>query len=146
MTTDITTANNTALNAASSINKFNTIASFDVSTTEGMAKAFNAGMGADHKVEYCIGEQIQLVGFFIEVVDTVNDTTGEPEQMPHVVLFADDGQTYEAFSVGMYSSTERLARMIAANDLVLDENNPITIEFKARKAKLGHMYCFAIVA
>lgn len=146
MTTEITTASNTALNAASSINKFNTIASFDVSTTEGMAKAFNAGMGADHKVEDCIGEQIQLVGFFIEVVDTVNDTTGEPEQMPHVVLFADDGQTYEAFSVGMYSSTERLARMIAANDLVLDETNPITIEFKARKAKLGRMYCFAIVA
>ena len=146
MTTEITTANNTALNATSSINKFNTIASFDVSTTEGMAKAFNAGMGADHKIEDCIGEQIQLVGFFIEVVDTVNDTTGEPEQMPHVVLFADDGQTYEAFSVGMYSSTERLARMIAANDLVLDENNPITIEFKARKAKLGRMYCFAIVA
>ena len=146
MTTEITTANNTALNAASSINKFNTIASFDVSTTEGMAKAFNAGMGADHKVEDCIGEQIQLVGFFIEVVDTVNDTTGEPEQMPHVVLFADDGQTYEAFSVGMYSSTERLARMIAANDLVLDESNPISIEFKARKAKLGRMYCFAIVA
>lgn len=143
---EIIAANNTALNAATSINKFNTIASFDVTTTEGMAKAFNAGMGADHKVEDCIGEQIQLVGFFIEVVDTVNDTTGEPEQMPHVVLFADDGQTYEAFSVGMYSSTERLARMIAANDLVLDENNPITIEFKARKAKLGRMYCFAIVA
>ena len=143
---EIIAANNTALNAATSINKFNTIASFDVSTTEGMAKAFNAGMGADHKVEDCIGEQIQLVGFFIEVVDTVNDTTGEPEQMPHVVLFADDGQTYEAFSVGMYSSTERLARMIAANDLVLDEDNPITIEFKARKAKLGRMYCFAIVA
>lgn len=143
---EIIAANNTALNAATSINKFNTIASFDVTTTEGMAKAFNAGMGADHKVEDCIGEQIQLVGFFIEVVDTVNDTTGEPEQMPHVVLFADDGQTYEAFSVGMYSSTERLARMIAANNLVLDENNPITIEFKARKAKLGRMYCFAIVA
>ena len=143
---EIIAANNTALNAATSINKFNTIASFDVTTTEGMAKAFNAGMGADHKVEDCIGEQIQLVGFFIEVVDTVNDTTGEPEQMPHVVLFADDGQTYEAFSVGMYSSTERLARMIAANDLVLDEDNPITIEFKARKAKLGRMYCFAIVA
>lgn len=143
---EIIAANNTALNAATSINKFNTIASFDVTTTEGMAKAFNAGMGADHKIEDCIGEQIQLVGFFIEVVDTVNDTTGEPEQMPHVVLFADDGQTYEAFSVGMYSSTERLARMIAANDLVLDENNPITIEFKARKAKLGRMYCFAIVA
>lgn len=143
---EIIAANNTALNAATSINKFNTIASFDVTTTEGMAKAFNAGMGADHKVEDCIGEQIQLVGFFIEVVDTVNDTTGEPEQMPHVVLFADDGQTYEAFSVGMYSSTERLARMIAANDLVLDESNPITIEFKARKAKLGRMYCFAIVA
>ena len=143
---EIIAANNTALNAATSINKFNTIASFDVTTTEGMAKAFNAGMGADHKVEDCIGEQIQLVGFFIEVVDTENDTTGEPEQMPHVVLFADDGQTYEAFSVGMYSSTERLARMIAANDLVLDEDNPITIEFKARKAKLGRMYCFAIVA
>ena len=143
---EIIAANNTALNAATSINKFNTIASFDVTTTEGMAKAFNAGMGADHKVEDCIGEQIQLVGFFIEVVDTVNDTTGEPEQMPHVVLFADDGQTYEAFSVGMYSSTERLARMIAANDLVLDENNPITIEFKARQAKVGRTYCFAIGA
>ena len=142
---EIIAANNTALNAATSINKFNTIASFDVTTTEGMAKAFNAGMGADHKVEDCIGEQIQLVGFFIEVVDTVNDVTDEPEQMPHIVLFADDGQTYEAFSVGMYSSTERLARMIAANDLVLDENNPVTIEFKARKAKLGRMYCFAIV-
>lgn len=143
---DITIANNTAINAASAVNKFNTIASFDVSTTEGMAKAFNAGMGADHKVEDCIGEQVELVGFFIEVVDTVNDTTGEPEQMPHVVLFGADGQTYEAFSVGMYSSTERLARMIAANDLILDENHPIMIEFKARKAKLGRMYCFAIVA
>lgn len=143
---DITIANNTALNAVATVNKFNTIASFDTTTTEGMAKAFNAGMGADHKVEDSIGEQIELVGFFIEVVDTVNDTTGEPEQMPHVVLFAADGQTYEAFSVGVYSSTERLARMIAANDLVLDEEHPITIEFKARKAKLGRMFCFAIVA
>lgn len=143
---ELMTTNNTALNAVNSVHKFNTIASFDTTTTEGMAKAFNAGMGADHKVEDSIGEQIELVGFFIEVVDTVNDTTGEPEQMPHVVLFAADGQTYEAFSVGMYSSTERLARMIAANDLVLDEDHPITIEFKSRKAKLGRMYCFAIVA
>lgn len=146
MTTELTKTNNVALNAAESMNRFNTIASFDTTTTEGMAKAFNAGMGADHKVEDCIGEHINLVGFFIEVVDTVNDTTGEPEQMPHVVLFADNGDTYEAFSVGMYSSTERLARMISSNSLELDEEHPIEIEFKARKAKLGRMYCFAIVA
>ena len=121
------------------------VSSIDLSTREGFAKAYNAGIAGDHKIEDCIGEQINLVDFYIEMVDTIDDKTGEPSQMPHVVLFADDGQTYEAFSVGMFSSVRRLAQLMVSNGIMLDAEHPLTIEFATRKARLGTMYYFKIV-
>lgn len=118
----------------------------DLSTREGIAKAFNAGIAGDHKVEDCIGQQVAIVDFYVEAVDTVDEKTGEPTQMPHVVLFADNGETYEAFSVGMYSSVRRLAQMMDSNGLVIDYEHPLTIEFAERKARMGKMYYFKIVA
>lgn len=122
----------------------NAATSLDMSTDEGFAKAFNATMAGDHKVEDCIGDTITLVDFYVEACDTVNEQTGEVEKMPHVVLIAEDGQTYEAFSVGMYTATSRLMTALEASGRDL-HTAPIQIEFCERKAKRGKMFYFKIV-
>lgn len=136
MSEELATRSNMPINAATTL---------DMTTIEGLAKGFNATMAGDHKVEECIGEQIRLVDFYVEAVDTVNEQTGELEKMPHVVLFSDDGETYEAFSVGMYTATSRLATALESSGFDLHAN-PVTIEFCERKAKRGKMFYFKIVA
>ena len=121
------------------------IATFDVTTEEGFAKAFNAGIAGDEKVEDHIGEQVVITGIVVERVETENEQTGELEYMPHVVFFTEDGTSYEGFSNGLYSSASRLLNALHNAGRVLDEEHPIRIEFAERKARLGRMHYFKIV-
>lgn len=118
------------------------ITTFDTTTDEGEAKAFNASMGGDEKVDDHIGETIDLVDYLVEPVETVDENTGEVTMMPHVVLFATDGTSYEGFSKGLYTSVQRLAAMRDNSGRVINADNPVKIEFAQRRARLGRMNYF----
>lgn len=140
MTEAITPAENTAMTAPVKGADIQAAASFDIMTDEGMKLAYNAGLAADKKVDDCIGQTVQMVGYYIEPVDTVDEKTGEYAVMPHVVLFAADGSTYEGFSQGLYSSVKRLAALCAAAHKEIDAEHPLAVTFETRKAKLGRMF------
>lgn len=114
-------------------------ASFDIATAEGKAKAYNAGIAADYKVDDCIGDAIEIVDFYMEPIEFVNEETGEIEYRPHVILFATDGRTFEGQSKGLVSSVQRLSQV------GYFDGTPFTVEFCERKAKLGKMFVLKVV-
>lgn len=126
-TTELVSAQSTTVNI---------MASFDLTTDEGRAKAYNAGIAADEKIEDHIGETIGMVDFYIEPINAVNDATGEMETRAHSVIFASDGRTYESQSKGILSSLSRLDSLYN----FAERTEPLPITFAERKAKLGRMY------
>lgn len=114
-------------------------ASFDIETPEGKAKAYNAGIAADYKVDDCIGDTVEIDDFYMEPIEFINEETGEIEYRPHVILFATDGRTFEGQSKGLVSSVQRLGQVGYFN------GEPFSVEFAERKAKLGKMFVLKVV-
>lgn len=121
-----------------------TLASFDISTLEGMAKAHNASLAADEKVDDHIGDAIKMTGYYIEPREYVNEQTGECEVAPHVLIFDDKGVTYEGTSKGLFISLSNIQNMLNATGAVLDEQNPLPIVFAEKKARMGKMFIVKI--
>ena len=121
-----------------------TLASFDISTLEGMAKAHNASLAADEKVDDHIGDAINMTGYYIEPREYVNEQTGEIEPAPHVIVFDDKGITYEGSSKGLFISLDSIQKMCDANGRVISEENPLPIVFAEKKARMGKMFIVKI--
>lgn len=137
-TTEITTTESATLSTDYACN---VVASFDLSTDEGQAKAYNAGIAADEKIADHIGETVNMVGYYVESISVVDDLTGEVTARPHCVIWADDGKTYEGQSKGLVSSLQRMSAVRP----VVDDDNPVKVEFAERKARLGRMHVLRMV-
>lgn len=134
----------TAEQGGSVTKKIYTIASFDITTLEGMAKAHNASLAADERVDDHIGDEINMAGYYIESREYVNEQTGEVEVAPHVIVFDDKGITYEGSSKGLFISLESIQNMCDANGRVISEENPLPIVFTEKKARMGKMFLIKI--
>lgn len=118
------------------------VCSFDTTTDEGRAKAYNATIAADRKVEDNIGEGIAMKDFLIEQIVVLNEETGELEPRLHSVIFAADGKSYESQSKGIASSLRSLDGLYHFDQ----REQPLDIEFGERKARLGKMFYIKVVA
>lgn len=58
-----------------------------------------------------LGEQIQVLHVFIEIIPVVNKITGSIDKAPRVVLIDKTGKGYQAVSVGIYNAVKQMIAM-----------------------------------
>lgn len=116
------------------------VASFDVTTPEGQALAFNASQSAEEKLDEHVGEEIDIAGFYVEVIGVEDDITGEVEARPHVIIIDADGVCYEAQS-------KTLPKTLAKLDSIyhISEGGHVKVEVGKRKARVGQMFTLKVV-
>ena len=88
--------------------------SFHPESAADRAKLYRAMTNPDKKVSDCINQAFDLADVYMDVVEMVQDETGEVRKVPRVVLFAADGVTYAATSQGIYNAIQRLSMVYGA--------------------------------
>ena len=97
---------------------------------------FKACSNPDKVTDY-IGKQIKLMHFFVEVIQTVSEKTGEIVNVPRVVLIDEAGKGYQAVSIGMYNSLKRVVAMFGEP---ATWDRPHTVEIQQVSTKTGRTF------
>lgn len=84
-----------------------------------------------------VNKPIQLVNFVIQAVDMVNETTGEIEAQPRIILIDADGKAYHAISTGLYKSIENILGIIGHPSTW---PAPLPIVIERLKGGKGHFF------
>ena len=100
------------------------------------ATLFNA-TGNPDKITTMIGKTIDLLHFYVEIIQTVSEQTGEIVNVPRVVLIDKSGKGYQAVSIGMYNAIKRIVSMYGMPD-TWDE--PLTVEVQQIEVKNGRTF------
>ena len=82
--------------------------SFAPETDEQRAELYNALNSPDVRISDHVNKEIYLRDFVIEPVELRNETSGELEVAPRVVLIDTDGNSYHGVSNGIYNALSRL--------------------------------------
>lgn len=77
-------------------------------TPEEKATLFNAMNNPDERIADHINETIAVKDLYCEVVQCVNQETGEASTCPRIVLIDDKGKSYASVSLGIYSAMKKL--------------------------------------
>lgn len=77
-------------------------------TPEEKVTLFNAMNNPDDRIADHINETIAVKDLFCEVVQCVNQETGEVSVCPRIVLIDDKGKSYASVSLGIYSAMKKL--------------------------------------
>lgn len=77
-------------------------------TAEEKKKLFNAQNKADERLADHINKTLAIKDVFVEIVDCVNEDTGEVSQAPRIVLIDDKGVSYACVSVGIFSALKKI--------------------------------------
>lgn len=77
-------------------------------TPEEKATLFNAMNNPDERIADHINETIAVKDLYCEVVQCVNQETGEVSTCPRIVLIDDKGKSYASVSLGIYSAMKKL--------------------------------------
>lgn len=100
------------------------------------ATLFNA-TASPEKINSMIGKTIDLIHFYVEVIQVVSEQTGELCNVPRVVLIDKSGKGYQAVSIGMYNSIKRIVSMYGLPD-TWDE--PLQVEVQQLEVKNGRTF------
>lgn len=87
-----------------------------VESVEDKVKVYNAMSNAAESLAEHIGEEIPIRHVYVDVIQCENEKTGEKENCPRIVLIAQDGQTYQAVSRGIFGSLKRIFQMFGTPD------------------------------
>lgn len=91
--------------------------SLPMETDEQKKVVFNAANRASKALRECVNMTIPMTGLYIEPVEFVakdddgNEIAGQTKLCPRMVIFAEDGTTYGACSMGAYNSIKRIVAM-----------------------------------
>ena len=83
-------------------------------TDEDRASLFNAMNNPDKRLSDCINMTINAKDIYVEVVDCVNEETGEVRACPRIVIIDDKGVSYQAVSLGIYSALKKVIQVYGA--------------------------------
>lgn len=89
------------------------------------------------KVADFIGKQIKLMHFYVEIIQTVSEQSGEIVNVPRVVLIDEAGKGYQAVSIGMYNSLKRVVALFGEPGTW---NRPHTVEIQQISTKNGRTF------
>lgn len=69
---------------------------------------FNVMNTPQFRLSDCINTTIKVTDVYCEMVDVVNEETGEMSNMPRVVLVDKDGNGYQAVSKGVFNALKKI--------------------------------------
>lgn len=102
---------------------------------------YNACSNPD-KISAVIGKKIELLHFYVEVVQVVSEQTGELVNVPRCVLIDKNGKGYQAVSIGMYNSLKRIVSMFGLPDTW---DSPLAVEVQQIETKKGRTFNLLLV-
>lgn len=76
---------------------------------------YNA-VGSPEKLSSMINKQISVVHVYAEIIQCVDEETGEVANAPRVILIDDHGKGYQAVSVGIYNCVKRMLQIYGLPD------------------------------
>ena len=113
----------------------NAFCSIKEDSLEAKKLVYNASNNPTHKIDDYINKEIALKDVFVEIIELVNENTGELEQAPRIVLIDDKGESYQCVSNGIFGSLKKL--MAIFGEPTWEE--PIHVVVKQVKVKRGTM-------
>lgn len=113
----------------------NAFCSINEDSLEAKKLVYNASNNPTHKIDDYINKEIALKDVFVEIIELVNENTGELEQAPRIVLIDDKGESYQCVSTGIFGSLKKL--MAIFGEPTWEE--PIHVVVKQVKVKRGTM-------
>lgn len=90
------------------------------------AALYNAMNNPDKRLADCINMQIKAKDLYIEVVNCTNEETGEVNACPRIVIIDEEGTSYQAVSIGIYSALKKAIQVFGAPTW----HEPVTLEVK----------------
>lgn len=90
---------------------------------QAMATLYNA-VSNPEKISAHLNKPIQMIHFYVEIIQCANETTGGIVNVPRVVIIDKTGKGYQAVSVGVYNAIKRIVSMFG-NPATWDE--PVTV-------------------
>lgn len=82
--------------------------SMNAVTPEEKAQLFNAMNSPDARIADLVNVSLDIVDVYAEVVECINQDTGEISKCPRVVLIDKDGKSYQAVSKGIFNAVSKL--------------------------------------
>lgn len=95
-------------------------------THEEKVSMYNAMNNPDKRLADCINMQIKAKDLYIEIVNCTNEETGEVNACPRIVIIDEEGVSYQAVSIGIYSALKKVIQIFGAPTWV----QPVTLEVK----------------
>ncbi|MBO5810613.1 MAG: hypothetical protein J6R32_07265 [Bacteroidales bacterium] len=83
-------------------------------TDEDRARLFNAMNNPDERISNMINMTINAKDLYIEVVQCTNTETGVVTPCPRIVIIDDQGKSYQAVSIGIYSALKKVIQVFGA--------------------------------
>lgn len=109
--------------------------------TKAKKSLFNATSNPT-KISSMIGKTIDLLHFYVEVIQVVSEQTGEIVNVPRVVLIDVKGNGYQGVSIGLYNALKRIVSMFGMPE-TWDE--PLTVEVQQIEVKNGRTFNLLMV-
>ena len=75
---------------------------------------FKAMNNTEKRIGDCINMTINAKDLFCEVVNCINQQTGEVQVCPRIVIIDDKGVGYQAVSLGVYSAIKKIIQVFGA--------------------------------
>lgn len=94
------------------------------------------------KISSIIGKTIDLLHFYVEVIQVVSEQTGEIVNVPRVVLIDAMGNGYQGVSIGLYNSLKRIVSMFG---MPAEWEAPLTVEVQQIEVKNGRTFNLLMV-
>lgn len=91
-----------------------TFCSLIATTPAEKAMLFKAMNNPEKRVGDCINMTINAKDLFCEVVNCINQQTGEVQVCPRIVIIDDKGVGYQAVSLGVYSAIKKIIQVFGA--------------------------------
>ena len=86
-------------------------------TDEERAEVYNMAVNPARRLSEMINKQIKIKNIYVEMVDGVDNATGETWSAPRVVLQDIDGETYSATSYGLFKACQRIVRILNGEEV-----------------------------
>ena len=86
-----------------------------------------------HRINDCLGQEIECIGFMSHWVKTVNPETKKEEVAPRIILIDKNWESYVAVSVGALNAL----KMICEDLWIPTEADPIILKARKEKGKRG---------
>lgn len=100
--------------------------SMKAQTDEERANLYNAINNPEHRLADHINMTIQAKDLYIEVVNCVNQETGEVTPCPRIVIIDTAGKGYQAVSLGIYSALKKMIQIYGAP--TWEKGIPLTVK------------------